>query len=419
MNEIVILPLDIPTLALGRGIVQVMLGGLLLFLGSRHEQALGARWWAAGFLLNGLSLAVFAVQVPPSWETPTTLINHLSLAASSICLLLGFWSFGGQPARRWVLAILIGAPLLALLLWEFLLPNARYRVLAAAATQAFFLACLFAHLGTAQRPEISLIYRRLRYVVIAYLIVFVWSYGSIVGLLPTTARLSPDYHRTLFSVSSLLFMLALAVGCLALQFALLAARSADLAMLDWLTGLPNRRGFFAAVQSRGLFDPAADRALSVIALDIDRFKAINDRHGHAAGDRVLQDLAQALRSVTGPGDLLARMGGEEFLVVLPGVGEAIALACGERIRKAVLNSAPRAETGLHLSYTVSVGLAVQQPGETLAQTVLRADDALYRAKREGRDRVVLDSASAAPDVAPEVGSSMSGRPADAERAGLV
>ena len=128
MNSLVLLPVDIPTLALGRGIVQLMLGGLLLFLGSRHEQTLGARWWAAGFLLNGLSLAVFAVQVPASWETPTTLINHLSLAASSICLLLGFWSFGGQRPVGWIIGVLVAVPLLALLLWEFWLPNARFKI---------------------------------------------------------------------------------------------------------------------------------------------------------------------------------------------------------------------------------------------------------------------------------------------------
>ena len=228
----------------------------------------------------------------------------------------------------------------------------------------------------------------------AYLIVFVWSYGSIAGLLPTTARLDPDYHRTLFSVSSLLFMLALAVSCLALQFALMAARNADLAMLDWLTGLPNRRGFFAAIQSRRLIDPDVKRPLSVIALDIDRFKSINDQYGHASGDRVLQVLAQILRGATRSEDLLARMGGEEFLIVLPGVDEAMACACGERIQLAVAASTPRSESGLRLDFSVSIGVAAQRPGETLAQTMLRADEALYRAKREGRNRLVVDTAHA-------------------------
>lgn len=384
-----------------------MLGGLLLFLGSRHQQALGARWWAAGLLLNGLSLATFAVVVPPAWDSLFTVINHLSLAAASICFLIGFWRFGRQPPMPWLIGVLILLPLLGLLAWEFVLPNARHRVLTSAFAQVLYLLFLLQHLGRSQRSEIALIYRRLRYVVAVYLVVFVWSYGSLAGLLPTTARLDSGYHRTLFSVASLLFMLSLAVSCLALQFALLAARNADLAMLDWLTGLSNRRGFLSAIHARGLYDADPDRPLSVLAIDIDLFKAINDRHGHASGDRVLQAVSAALRSATKPGDLLARMGGEEFIVVMPGVAGAVARRCGERIRAAVARSDARSETGLRLGCTVSIGVAVQRPGEALSQTMVRADEALYRAKREGRDRLVMDDADSEPLAAalPEAANS--------------
>src|SRR5690606_20749066 len=102
--------------------------------------------------------------------------------------------------------------------------------------------------------------------------VHVWSYGSLADVLPTTARLEVGYHRSLFSVASLLFMLALAVGCLALQFALLAARNADLARMDWLTGLLNRRGFFHA--AAGLAGATRRDGASLIVIDIDHFKQI-------------------------------------------------------------------------------------------------------------------------------------------------
>ena len=110
----------------------------------------------------------------------------------------------------------------------------------------------------------------------------VWSYVVIAELLPTSARLDIGYHRALFSVASLLFMLSLAVACLALQFALLAARNEDLAMVDWVTGLLNRRGFFRAAEHADGWRSRADGMASVIVLDIDHFKRINDQHGHEA-----------------------------------------------------------------------------------------------------------------------------------------
>src|SRR5690606_13273514 len=121
------------------------------------------------------------------------------------------------------------------------------------------------------------------------------SYASIIEVLPTTARQSLDYHRAIFSVASLLFMLTLAVGCLSLKFATLAARNSDLAMRDWLTGLLNRRGFFSAIESVNQAAKDNRSSASLLAIDIDHFKKINDLQGHAAGDHVLQHFADMLK----------------------------------------------------------------------------------------------------------------------------
>jgi diguanylate cyclase (GGDEF)-like protein len=389
MTDFVIMPIDIPTLALSRGMVQMMMGGLLLYLGRRDEYAGGATLWAIGFLLNGVSLFVFPIQIPPAWEQPRTVVNHLALGASTMFFLLGFWSFGGQKRKVWILALLIVIPLASLLAWEILWPNARLRILCTASGQVLFLVALQQSLRLAPRNELDQICRRLRIVVIAYLAVVVWSYASIAELLPTTAHLDLGYHRSLFSVASLLFMLSLAVGCLALQFGSIAARNGDLAMVDWQTGLLNRRGFFEAINRIESTQTDPDNPASVIALDIDHFKSINDRHGHALGDRVLQTVGKHLRELTGADQLVSRMGGEEFCIILPQSPLASATMLAETIRSHCAESAVATEDGQTVRFTMSAGVCEGGPSQSLERTLIAADKALYEAKRSGRNRVAV------------------------------
>jgi two-component system, cell cycle response regulator len=159
------------------------------------------------------------------------------------------------------------------------------------------------------------------------------------------------------------------------------------AMSDALTGLANRR---AADHALDRVVGSGERSL-VVLIDIDHFKRINDTHGHAAGDRVLADVARAIKSCTRSGDLAARYGGEEFLVIVPGAALDVAENIGERYRRAVRR--------IELSYpsselqplTVSVGIAGCPDGAPTHRSALlrAADEALYEAKQSGRDRVVV------------------------------
>lgn len=389
MGELSFQTIDIPTLAFSRGLMQIMLGGLLLYLGGRDQGARGARLWAMGFFFNGLSLLMFPIQMPEGWRLPGTVVNHMSLGLSSVFFLAGFWKFGEQPRRLWILFLLIAIPAFSLLAWELLWPNARLRILTTASGQALFLLVLQHSLRLPPRPEVGVIYRRLRYVVIAYLLLVLWAYGSVADLLPTTALADVGYHRLLFSGGSLLFMLSLAVSCLALQFALLAARSADLAKTDWLTGLLNRRGFFQALAGNSRLAGEGSDASGVIAFDIDHFKQINDRYGHAAGDRVLQAFSSHLRDLSDRSHLVARMGGEEFCLVVPGQSCAFAKALAEQVRKRCMEEAVLAGDGQPIRFTVSVGVAESDPSEAFDKALARADQALYQAKANGRDQVVV------------------------------
>ncbi len=171
-----------------------------------------------------------------------------------------------------------------------------------------------------------------------------------------------------------------------------AAHHAELrqaAYRDALTGLHNRHALalLSGPLQRG---SEHDAPAAVLVLDVDHFKAVNDQHGHATGDEALRHVAQQLQAVLRSGDLLLRWGGEEFVVGLAGTPLALALRVAEKLRERIAtHPLPRAD-GVPLVLTASVGVSAVAPGETLAAAIGRADAALYRAKRDGRNRVVAD-----------------------------
>jgi len=169
----------------------------------------------------------------------------------------------------------------------------------------------------------------------------------------------------------------------------LEAELSRLARTDPLTGICNRRGFLEEAEGAFGSAVAADVPLSVLILDIDRFKAINDRHGHAAGDAVIRAVAERCGAAMRAGDLIARLGGEEFAVLLPSTGPEEATAVAERLL-AVVSDDPVAVAGVGSIVRVSIGAASLAEGdETFATMLGRADRALYGAKEAGRGRLVF------------------------------
>jgi diguanylate cyclase (GGDEF)-like protein len=158
-----------------------------------------------------------------------------------------------------------------------------------------------------------------------------------------------------------------------------------LATTDSLTGLANRRAFFERGQ------PALEAArryghqVSMLMIDVDHFKNVNDRHGHSVGDATLRLLADRLREVLRQADLIARIGGEEFVALMPETDLDAAMQAAERLREMCDGLAP--ETSAEAAISVSVGVAQWRSGESLDHLLERADAALYRAKRAGRNRV--------------------------------
>lgn len=172
------------------------------------------------------------------------------------------------------------------------------------------------------------------------------------------------------------------------------AATADLlkaSMQDHLTGLLNRRAFFEAAELERKRWRRAPRPLSFLAIDADYFKRINDTYGHAAGDDVLRSLAATITASAREIDVIARLGGEEFGVLLPSAGLDVATAVGERIRARVQQHLVQVD-GNEIGYTVSIGVSTMTNAMRSVDDLMKAaDKALYEAKRKGRNCVVIAS----------------------------
>ncbi|MBO6798298.1 PleD family two-component system response regulator [Maricaulis sp.] len=163
--------------------------------------------------------------------------------------------------------------------------------------------------------------------------------------------------------------------------------SLNMAITDALTGLHNRRFIESRLRQAVESANAGGAPVSVLLLDIDYFKRINDTHGHEAGDVVLKIFAQRITAQLRALDLASRYGGEEFVILMPGSGLAEAEHAAERIRRSVCSELFKLSDELELPVTVSIGLAQASPGEPMESLLRRADAALYEAKTDGRNRV--------------------------------
>ena len=170
------------------------------------------------------------------------------------------------------------------------------------------------------------------------------------------------------------------------------------ALTDSLTGLPNRRYLIERLEQEWAAFSRARRPFTAMMIDIDRFKSINDVHGHEVGDQVLRQVSTLLRNCARTEEVVGRLGGEEFLVICPGTNRTVGLRLAERLRQEIANN-PYKVGDVSLNVTVSIGIAEPETGMTQVDELLRrADTALYRAKNAGRNcvQVAREVGAAAP-----------------------
>lgn len=170
----------------------------------------------------------------------------------------------------------------------------------------------------------------------------------------------------------------------------LARELERLATIDELTGLFGRRHFMALADRELARQRRTGMPMVALMLDLDRFKRVNDRHGHAVGDLVLRELGAVLSGALRELDIAGRLGGEEFAVLLPDTTLTQGLEVAERLRAAMAARRVQLADGGAVGCTVSIGAAAQRADEGIEGMLNRADRALYAAKRAGRDRVAAD-----------------------------
>lgn len=160
-----------------------------------------------------------------------------------------------------------------------------------------------------------------------------------------------------------------------------------LANTDPLTGLKNRRAFMETAEAQILQCRRYPHPLAALLIDIDHFKSINDRYGHHVGDQAIRRVTDTITNTLRDSDIIGRFGGEEFAALMPHTDLAAALVAAERLRQAVAGMKIGLLEGGPLSMTISIGLALHEPGVSLDTLLMRADMALYRAKSGSRNRV--------------------------------
>jgi len=379
---------DMHTLWLISGVVTLAAAGVVAFLRSLHHStanALGLHALALAIGGTGLLMAAAAARRPDSLlaaSADATIASSLLLACESVRRL-----YGANPRPALLMALLF-ATLAGCLGFEIMREEPVARIAFTSVLVAMASSLTAARIMNARDPSADAVRRLL--VVAGLANALVWLLRS--GLAADSLNL-PVSHTAMATpldiVSAALQSLLPAIVT-ALMVTASYARVADelraLATTDPLTRLVSRRVLFEHGRPLIAAMRAAERPLAAMMVDIDHFKRINDRYGHAAGDAVLRHCARQLRAGTRADALVARYGGEEFGLLVPLDRPGDGFVAAERLRHRVSSRPCRVEQD-EIRATVSIGAAILQPDQTLEQLLAEADRLLYTAKRGGRDRV--------------------------------
>lgn len=358
-------------------------------LGSLLPAAIsGVRHWIAANALSIVAFCLFSFQGHGPFFLTNIVANGL-LALVVLMALQGCRKFFNRPSFRWAEYAALVALLLALEHWTYRSPNIDARIAAVSAFHAYFyasIAWLAKSASPSHRPSYS--YRFMSIAALLCVAIHV-SRGLVYefGVDRLTTLHQPTPINLAFLGLGILMMPSLSIGMVMLVHDRIAERLEQLANLDGLTGVLARRAFLDRAEAAMKETKLTRAKLSIAIIDIDHFKSINDRYGHAAGDQVLVHFASVVSDILRSSDLFGRLGGEEFGILSRSTDRSGSVAILDRLRVHVSKS-PCGVASEDLFYTFSAGVDEYCNGDTLVDLMARADAALYAAKATGRNCVV-------------------------------
>jgi diguanylate cyclase (GGDEF)-like protein len=386
------MPLDIPTLFIISTCVTAVLGLFMLFAWIQDRSIRALAWWGAAYLVGGLAAALWGMHDVVSRALTVDVVYALLFIACGI-IWTGARLFHQRPVRPFGM---FGGAILWLIVCQspMVHESDSYRTMLGSLLIA----------GYTLLTAFELWRERGEHLFSRWPAIVVLAVHGMVFLLPIPLIVLLPAERSFALASSWVPILALetllfAIGTAFTTLVMAKERSEHVhrtaASTDALTGIANRRGFLDEAERLIRRQAWKNQPVTVLMFDLDYFKSINDRFGHALGDEALRLFARTAIVTLRSTDVIGRLGGEEFAAILPG-DLTIAASAAERVRSA-FEAAGREIAGLSIGVTVSIGAATayELPCDLLTLLV-RADAALYRAKQAGRNRLEADEESAAP-----------------------
>jgi diguanylate cyclase (GGDEF)-like protein len=404
-NAVRLMNLDVNTLFLVTIYVEAILGLLLLFAWVQNSEIHAVAWWGAAHLLRAGSITLFGMygQLPDVFTID--LANAILLTSFAVTWTGARIFDGGKPAP---IGLVAGAAF-----WLFMsrLPlfadSMDFRALLSAGIIAAYTWLAVAEFWKGRAEQLV---SRLPaiFMLFAHGCLFLLR-TPLLALLPwsPTSQVTGSVWLTVLSSEALLFTISIAFIMLAMAKERAEQSHKHAALVDPLTGLVNRRGFFQETARIARRQAESPQLAAVMLVDLDKFKSINDRFGHAVGDKVLQIFAETAVQAVRPSDFVGRLGGEEFAAVLHNVGRERAMVIAERLRASFAEATTTVD-GCAVGATASVGMVFSDRADFDASELLvQADKALYEAKERGRNRVEVAGTDLAPSRADEPAPSAS------------
>lgn len=380
--------LDIPTLMAAGSFVAALSGAFLMFVWAQSRDAIAAAWWGSGHLLSAAGIAIILGLMIAG--RPLAMQVGTGVVVVGVALI---WTASARLHHRMPSAPLMSlGPIVALLV---MIDPAG--VVSSELGAATGLAIIAGYLGATARELWLGRGERLsgRWPLFALVMLHAFVFvGGTVDALSGMLRDGPPPVASWFGLihfESLLFAAGSAFYLHSMIRARREAQERALATIDSLTHLSNRGAFMKLAEAELARAMAGKAPVSAILFDLDHFKRVNDVFGHAIGDRVLRRFADTARAGMRRDDIIGRVGGEEFAALLPAASPETAAALADRVRSNFAASAQWVD-GLPVNATCSAGVAGTAGEITdLSSLLARADQALYRAKAHGRNRIATDS----------------------------